>query len=117
MRGERLRTCMSSIILWRSGVMMDSSPCRDTWSISLWSAAYAPGATTRLRLVAFRRHVRVVFGKGLEAETAAATPTAKRFSSILVIQRRRSLPFRGLFKNLVECHVSAPNSIFTSAVL
>ena len=75
----RLRTCMSSIILWRSGVMMDSSSCRDTWSTAP-GARYA-GATTVSRLVESRHHVWVVFGKRFD-ETAEATPTAKRFSSI-----------------------------------
>ena len=37
---DRLRTCMSWIILWRSGVMIDSSSCRDTWPS-------APGAALR----------------------------------------------------------------------
>ena len=71
--GDRLRTCMSSIILWRSGVMMDSSSCRDTWSISPRGRRYAPGATTRLVLES-RHHVWVVFGKRFEIRDGRGDP-------------------------------------------
>ena len=64
MCGDRLRTCMSSIILWRSGVMMDSSSCRDTWTISPRGGATLRGQPPASRLVAFRHHETVVFGKG-----------------------------------------------------